>query len=181
MADALIVAHCRRACLLQSHDQAAQVGGIAPSSPDRCAKSGDARNPPINRPHVNVEVESQINTRSASFDEPFCYLAIFRLVRGGLARAATKQSHIHCRRVPLWSTRWMATTKPPQCEQPSASITCHDGNFQVEEHLDIFARAIYVPGGKDWRKVLFEVRPLPQATARRDANVRATCCLRHQW
>jgi hypothetical protein len=45
MAGASIVAH--PACLLQPYDQAAQVGGIAPSSLDRFAKSGDARNPPI--------------------------------------------------------------------------------------------------------------------------------------
>jgi hypothetical protein len=40
MGGALIVAHCRRACLLQPYDQAAQVEGIAPSSLDASRKAG---------------------------------------------------------------------------------------------------------------------------------------------
>jgi hypothetical protein len=77
------------ACLLQPYDQAAQVGGIAPSSLDRFAKSGDVRNPSVNCPDINIEVERQINSGGAARDEPFCCLAVFRLVGGGLARAAT--------------------------------------------------------------------------------------------
>jgi len=40
MAGASIVAHRHPARLLQPYDQSAQVGGIAPSSLDRFAKSG---------------------------------------------------------------------------------------------------------------------------------------------
>ncbi len=89
MAGASIVAHHHPACLLQPYDRAAQVGGIAPSSLDRFARSRDARNPPINRPDINIEVEHQINSGGAARDEPFCCLAIFPLVGGGLAWAAT--------------------------------------------------------------------------------------------
>jgi hypothetical protein len=70
----------------------------------------------------------------------------------------------------------MATTKPLHCEQPSASIhTCHDGNFQVKEHLDIFARDIYVPGEKDGSRRCSRSSAFAGDRALRCATLRATC------
>ena len=45
--------------------------GGAPNSLDHFARSGDARNPPINRLDIDIEVERKINSGGAVRDEPF--------------------------------------------------------------------------------------------------------------